>query len=187
MESNWRQGIEYEEGSISLYWVLRVFFFSLLLLLVYEVYQTLASLFQSDDLDQLSNIENLWDNGFFLILLIALLIRLNLRLARIQYGWGGLVALRNGKKKRYKWHEVKSVFKLPFMTPPLYRIAFRDGDPPIYFSMSWWAGSIGIWSWDFTGFYHFAKAWIKSERKKFLQANKSSETNPDGSSNHSPR
>ena len=96
-----------------------------------------------------------------------------IRLARIEYSWSGLTAFRNGKKTDYRWSEVSRVLKVPFWTPPIYRVSFTNGDPPIYFGMSWWTISIGFWSWDFSGFQNFANTMIEAEKKKQKDVNQS--------------
>jgi len=65
---------------------------------------------------------------------------------------------RNGKTTMLEWAEVASIKQMPFCTPPLYRIAFRNGEPPVFVMMhSWVVATVGFWSWDFTGFSDYVK------------------------------
>jgi len=80
------------------------------------------------------------------------------RIRVIQYD-EDCVEIINGKESRtVKWEDVWRVSKVPGSAPPLYRMTFNDNSEPAYFvmSMSFYVTVI-FWSWDFTGFYKFAK------------------------------
>ena len=56
---------------------------------------------------------------------------------------------------------------MPFCTPPVYRISFRDTDKAVYVSVfSWGMASVGIWSWDFTDFKYLVNSFIELHQTK---------------------
>ena len=46
---------------------------------------------------------------------------------------------RNGKTTLLEWADVASIKQMPFCTPPLYRIAFRNEVTPVFVMMHTWA------------------------------------------------
>jgi len=58
---------------------------------------------------------------------------------------------------RSTWADVRSVSKVFGCAPPLYRMTFRNNEKPAYFIMSMFCVYAFFWSWDFTGFYPYAK------------------------------
>lgn len=79
----------------------------------------------------------------------------NFRFSEIEYGDKKICIL--GSNEEYEWNEIKRVIKIPFCTPPIYRMSFKKSRKPIYLIMSMSNISIGFYSWDFTGFYKLAK------------------------------
>ncbi|MCH6259352.1 hypothetical protein MLD52_22550 [Puniceicoccaceae bacterium K14] len=164
-----------EDSDISLYWVLRILTILLPFLFAYLLLQTFID---PSFVEQVPE-KDKWMIRLIGVLAVVLFGVTAIRLGRISYGWGSIIAYRNGKKKEYKWSEASRVVKIPGWTPPMYRMSFRNGDKPIYFAMSWWNVSIGVWAWDFTGFYDFAKNMIEAENKKRKDVNKAELTTPD--------
>ncbi len=80
------------------------------------------------------------------------------RIRVIRYDEDCVEIINGGESRTVKWEDVWRVSKVPAVTPPLYRMTFNDNSEPAYFvmSMSFYM-SVVFWSWDFTGFYKFAK------------------------------
>ena len=80
-----------------------------------------------------------------------------------------IAVFRDGKRTRHSWMEVERLHQVPFCTPPIYRIIFRSGERPAYFAFySLFVVSIGVWSWDSSGFRDYAYAHLaraSSERR----------------------
>jgi len=73
----------------------------------------------------------------------------------------GIEVRKNGKKKIVEWSDVSSVNQMPFCTPPVYRIAFSNGDSAVYVIVfSLMVISVGFWSWDGTGFKDYVQSQI---------------------------
>ena len=92
--------------------------------------------------------------SLIILLLLFCFYFLIYRLTEIEYDEEKIKILNT--EKTYHWDEVKQVIKIPFCTPPLYRISFKNNEQPILLVMSMNNISIGIYSWDFTGFYQLA-------------------------------
>lgn len=68
---------------------------------------------------------------------------------------------KNRRRRVIGWNQVSSIYQMPFCTPPVYRIAFKNGDSPVFVIVfSWRLLSIGFWSWDFTGFRNYVQLQI---------------------------
>ncbi|MEO0365948.1 MAG: hypothetical protein AAF265_10680 [Pseudomonadota bacterium] len=69
------------------------------------------------------------------------------------------IEIRSGSENdTVSWQDVRSVSRVVAVVPPLYRMAFKDDRKPAHFVMSMSPYvQVGIWSWDFTGFYKFAQ------------------------------
>jgi Na+/H+ antiporter NhaD/arsenite permease-like protein len=80
------------------------------------------------------------------------------RFCVIEYDNKNVRIIRGAKRERTTWSNVLNVTKVIGCTPPVYRMTFKDHRKPAYFIMSMAAFvSIGVWSWDFTGFYEYAR------------------------------
>lgn len=78
------------------------------------------------------------------------------RLAEIEYNENGIKELKSNESS--DWGQIKSVIKIPFCTPPIYRISFAKDGRSIFAIMSISKIiSVGFYSWDLTGFYGLAK------------------------------
>lgn len=65
----------------------------------------------------------------------------------------------------YSWKDVDSVFKIPFTTPPIYRIKFNADKSTYYFGFkSSFYASLIIYSFDFTGFLKYSTTKIKESQ-----------------------
>ena len=172
------------EGDPLLYWALRIFLPIVPIAAAYGLYLSFARESGNDtflgwDLLLLARIALL----YFMFQYAAVAVGWS----KVEYTWEKFIVIRNGKKKEYKWSELKSVRKIVGASPPVYRVAFKNKNRPAYFSLSWKCGSIGIWSWDYTGFYDFARNWIDIEKEKQKNANQvetigTSSAGPDSSS-----
>ncbi len=131
-----------EESSIGLYWVLRIVLLPIPILLAYFLWLLFFDPNSLNESGQLISSSQLWLPKIIGFIILIEMVVICIRLARIEYSWSGLTAFRNGKKTHYRWSEVSRVLKVPFWTPPIYRVSFTNGDPPIYFGMSWWTISI---------------------------------------------
>ena len=80
------------------------------------------------------------------------------RIRVIRYDEDGVEIINGDESRVVAWRDVRSVSKVLTVVPPLYRMTFKDGSEPAYFVMStfFYAYAI-VWSWDFTGFYKFAR------------------------------
>ena len=68
-------------------------------------------------------------------------------------------------KENYSWNEVTSLFKIPFTTPPIYRIKFKTRQSGCYFGFtSKFYASLIVYSYDFTGFLDFANQKIPQQK-----------------------
>lgn len=92
------------------------------------------------------------------------------RIRVIRYDEDNVEIIDGGESRAVAWRDVRSVSKVWTVVPPLYRMTFKDGSEPAYFVMStfFYAYAI-VWSWDFTGFYKFA-------REKIAQSGDGSQT-----------
>jgi hypothetical protein len=80
------------------------------------------------------------------------------RFCVVEYDNKNVRIVHGSKRQTTTWSNVRNVTKVIGCTPPVYRMTFKDDRKPIYFIMSMMAFvSIGVWSWDFTGFYQYAK------------------------------
>ncbi len=78
----------------------------------------------------------------------------------------GITITKNLKVERVKWSEVSSIWKVPCIAPPVYRCSFNNDIKPIYFNMTMILFvTVGVWSWDFTGFTSYARGQLKTNRK----------------------
>ena len=87
------------------------------------------------------------------------------RIRVIRYDNEKVEVINGGRSRTVKWEDVRGVSKVISVVPPLYRMTFKDGSEPAYFVMSmfFYAYAI-IWSWDFTGFYKFARDRIEQSK-----------------------
>jgi hypothetical protein len=86
--------------------------------------------------------------------------------AIIEFSETGLQLRRSGRTTSLSWAEVANVNQVPFCTPPVYRIAFKNGELPAYCMFySFIVATIGVWSWDFRGFVKYARSHIESAQR----------------------
>ncbi len=80
-----------------------------------------------------------------------------------------ILILRLGKFTKIDWKNIIKATKIPFCSPPLYRLSFNNGVKPVYFNISssnayihtpWFS-----WGWDSSGFLEFARSRIKHKPK----------------------
>lgn len=96
--------------------------------------------------------------------LIALFYLIKDRFGVVDLDNHGIVLERKSDKREKEWKDVLSVFKLPFCSPPIYRMSFKDGEKPIYFIFgSFFILTTPIYSYDFTGFLKFAEKRLMRE------------------------
>ncbi len=80
------------------------------------------------------------------------------RICVIRYDNRNIEINKSGESRIVPWEDVRNVSKVPTAAPPLYRMTFKDGSEPAYFVMSmFFYVYVIFWSWDFTGFYGYAK------------------------------
>ncbi len=89
-----------------------------------------------------------------------------LRFVIISCDDNGITITKNLKVERVEWSDVSSIWKMPCITPPVYRCSFNNDMKPIYFNMTMiFFITVGVWSWDFTGFTSYAREQIKTNIK----------------------
>lgn len=78
----------------------------------------------------------------------------------------GITITKNLKVEWVEWSDVSSIWKIPCTAPPVYRCSFNNDMKPIYFHMTMtFFVTVGVWSWDFTGFISYAKEQMKINTK----------------------
>ena len=91
------------------------------------------------------------------------------RLAIVSFDNEGVSVQRGSTTNRIAWREVRSASKIWFTAPPVYRLAFDNGEPPAYFAMRMFVffsvdvedAPIG---WDRSGIVKYARAQIEASR-----------------------
>jgi hypothetical protein len=79
-------------------------------------------------------------------------------------GWGMVVRLR-GVEQRFGWHEVRSFWTVPFVTPPILRLRFRTSDVVVYFvPVNALSLNVGVWTFHFSGMGRFIRQQLDSGR-----------------------
>jgi hypothetical protein len=87
------------------------------------------------------------------------------RIRVIRYDDYAVEVLNGSKLIRTSWGNVRNVSKVIGCAPPIYRMSFKDETQPAYFIMSmFFFVYVAFWSWDFTGFYKYAKEKIAETR-----------------------
>jgi hypothetical protein len=76
------------------------------------------------------------------------------------------IYVKRGKEEfNEEWQNVNEVFKIPFTSPPIYRMSFTNNRNPVYFAFrTWFYATIVFWSWDFTGFLEYANEKIGNRK-----------------------
>jgi hypothetical protein len=116
---------------------------------------------QRSFIDGIETMNTVWDtvsvlalSGLALVLSYFMFFRFRV----IEYDNTNVRIIHGSERQRTTWSNIRSVTKVIGCTPPVYRMTFKDHRTPIYFIMSMFVFiSIGVWSWDFTGFYEYAR------------------------------
>ena len=102
--------------------------------------------------------------GIF-ILFIAIAYFMYFKIRVIRYDNEKVEVINGSDVYQTEWGNVENVSKVFGCAPPLYRMTFKDGAQAAYFVMSMFFYAYAVfWSWDFTGFYKFARSKINYEQ-----------------------
>ncbi len=141
----------------ALFKIMGVMLVGSLLFLVFELTDLEPDAFRHAKIDELIF------GVLFVPLFLALIAYIAWRFAVVSAYADRLEIHRNGKTTAKQWSDVQGIAQVPFCTPPVYRIRFRDGEPPAFVCVfSWVTASIGFWSWDFTDFSDNIELFIES-------------------------
>ena len=95
------------------------------------------------------------------LLLIFVYKIINARFNKIEFYESKIIIARG---EIYSWNDVVSLFKLPFIAPPIYRAKFQNRDKAVYFGFkSKFYATLIIYSYDFSGFLKYARTKMVGE------------------------
>lgn len=77
----------------------------------------------------------------------------------------GIVVRQWGVEHRFAWHEVRSFWTVPFVTPPILRLRFSTSDVVVYFvPVKALSLNVGVWTFHFSGMGRFIRQQLDSGR-----------------------
>jgi hypothetical protein len=77
----------------------------------------------------------------------------------------GVVVLQRGVEHRFEWHEVRSFWTVPFVTPPILRLRFSTSDIVVYFvPANALSLNVGVWTFHFSGMGRFIRQQLDGGR-----------------------
>ncbi len=111
------------------------FLLLLALVLVIVSFSLINDLYFTQGRVESSSSMSLLEISYIFSVCMFLGIFLLLRLGVVEFGGESIIVKRHQKTITLSWSDAKKITKIPFCSPPIYRLSFHSKVKPVYFSM----------------------------------------------------